>query len=88
MNNGRKLTNLADVPVGFLGTIDQFTTDEMPVKLLEMGLLPGNDVLVKNRAPFHGPLHVQVSGYNLALRKEEAAFLLVSNVRQTDSTDQ
>jgi Fe2+ transport system protein FeoA len=43
------------------------------LRLLEMGLTPGTHVKVVRAAAFGGPLDVQVRGYKLSLRREEAA---------------
>lgn len=41
-------------------------------KLMEMGLLPGKEVIYKLRAPLGDPIAVRVSGYQLSLRLDEA----------------
>lgn len=40
--------------------------------MMELGLLEGEKVFIKNFAPFGGPLEVFVKGYNLCLGKAEA----------------
>jgi Fe2+ transport system protein FeoA len=45
------------------------------LRLMEMGLTPGTHVKVIRRAPFGGPLDVLVRGYQLSLRRDEAAAL-------------
>ena len=77
---------LAQVPINYKATILEYIDDNVPVKLLEMGFLPGNIVLVKGQAAFKGALHVQVSGYNMALRLDEAAFINVDNIQAFDSS--
>lgn len=84
MSNKQKPQTLADIPALHKAKILDFTDDDMPVKLLEMGLLPGNEVLVKGQAAFHGALHVQVGSYSLALRMDEAAHILVDQVETFD----
>ncbi|MCL2677838.1 MAG: ferrous iron transport protein A [Clostridiales bacterium] len=41
-------------------------------KLMEMGLTCGAEVSLKQRAPLGDPLWVEVRGYGLILRREEA----------------
>ncbi len=48
--------------------------------MLEMGLLPGNKVLVKRISPLGDPIHIRVVGFDLALRKEEAALVKVGEI--------
>lgn len=43
------------------------------LRILEMGLTPGTHVRVLRVAAFGGPLDVLVRGYQLSLRREEAA---------------
>jgi ferrous iron transport protein A len=53
--------------------------DELTLKLMEMGCLPGAEVEVRHVAPFGDPLCVRVAGYLLSLRKAEAATLLIEH---------
>ena len=46
-------------------------------RLLDLGFTPGEDVLVVQCAPLGDPLVVQIRGALLALRKREAAWILV-----------
>ncbi|HID45801.1 MAG TPA: ferrous iron transport protein A [Chromatiaceae bacterium] len=46
-------------------------------KLLSMGLTPGAEFSVTRYAPMGDPVEIQVRGYSLSLRKEEAEALLI-----------
>ena len=46
-------------------------------RLLEMGLLPGQRLKVIRNAPLRDPMELEVMGYLLSLRKDEAAYILV-----------
>ena len=46
-------------------------------RLLEMGVIPGETVTVKRVAPLGDPLELTVKGYQLSLRKSEAARIMV-----------
>ncbi len=48
-------------------------------KLLSMGLTPGAEFRVLRRAPLGDPVEIHLRGYNLCLRRDEAAALLVRN---------
>lgn len=41
-------------------------------RLLEMGLTPGTQITVEKTAPSGDPMEIQVRGYHLTLRKEDA----------------
>ncbi len=47
------------------------------VKMMEMGLIKGKKIEVLFRAPFGGPIAIDVDGYTLSLRKDEAALVLI-----------
>ncbi len=49
-------------------------------KLLAMGLLPGTEFFVKRYAPLGDPIEIEVRGFNLSLRKDEANILIVQPV--------
>jgi Fur family ferric uptake transcriptional regulator len=50
-------------------------------RILEMGLVRGTEVYVEKYAPLKDPLELIVKGYHVSLRVEEAAEILVENVR-------
>ena len=65
---------LADLKPGECGTIERLLgSSEGRLRLLEMGMTPGTHVKVIRAAAFGGPLDVLVRGYQLSLRREEAA---------------
>lgn len=42
-------------------------------RLFDMGITPGAEILLRKKAPLGDPLEVTVRGYELTLRKTEAA---------------
>ncbi len=42
-------------------------------RLLEMGLTPGTRVMVQKMAPSGDPIEIHIRGYQLTLRKDDAA---------------
>ena len=64
---------------GETAVISGFTDDEISVKLLEMGFLPGTAVRFNFTAPFGDPICVSVSGYDLSLRLDEASTISILN---------
>lgn len=66
--------NLAGLAVGKRARVTQLAGgDEVTMRLLEMGLTPGVEVLVAGQAPLGDPLELEVRGYRLSIRKSEAA---------------
>lgn len=51
--------------------------DAIAIRLLEMGLTPGVPVRLVGRAPFGDPLELELRGYRLSIRRQEAARVAV-----------
>lgn len=58
-------------------TIVQINDDTHAIQLMEMGFVPGQRVKIDNVAPLGDPIAVQIAGYKLSIRKEDAAHILV-----------
>jgi ferrous iron transport protein A len=60
--------------VGQTGTVTAFTTSDPQYrqKLLRMGLTRGAAFEVVRKAPFGGPIEIEVKGSRLVLRSDEA----------------
>jgi len=48
------------------------TTGPMKRRIMDMGITPGVEIKVVKVAPLGNPIEVNVRGYELSLRKEEA----------------
>jgi len=46
-------------------------------RILDMGIVPGAEVKVIRKAPMGDPIEFEVKGYNLSMRKTEAALVIV-----------
>jgi DtxR family transcriptional regulator, Mn-dependent transcriptional regulator len=46
-------------------------------RLLDMGVVTGEEIVLKHRAPLGDPLEFTVKGYQISLRKEEAAEIII-----------
>ena len=70
-------------------TLDQFAIGETGVvkrvsgegkikrRLFDMGITPGAEVYMRKRAPLGDPIEVTVRGYELSVRKADAAMIEV-----------
>ncbi|MDH4461380.1 MAG: FeoA family protein [Spirosomataceae bacterium] len=72
------MKTVADLKIGEKGIIVSFNDEVLSLKLLEMGCLPGTQVVMTHIAPFGDPIAVKVSGYVLSMRKEEASTIVVA----------
>lgn len=68
---------LSNLPVGAMATIESYLPDAPLLKLYEMGCIPGEKIILHHKAPFGGPLNIEVAGYHLCLRKNEASKIKV-----------
>ena len=71
------MRTLSDLKISEKGIVRGFTDSTLAVKLMEMGCLPGTEVLVELIAPLGDPLAIRVAGYHLSLRKEEALSITI-----------
>ncbi len=65
-------TTINSLKKGETAIIKEFDIDSIPLKLLEMGCLPGNTVQLLQIAPFGDPLYLNINGSHLAIRTETA----------------
>ena len=65
-------TTIHSLKKGQRAIIKEFDIDIIPLKLLEMGCLPGNIVQLLQIAPFGDPLYLEINGAHLAIRIETA----------------
>ena len=68
---------LADIKRGQQAIITDVSSIHIPLKLLEMGCLPGNSVEIVQVAPFADPMYLNINGTHLAIRKETAIHILI-----------
>lgn len=63
---------LSDISNGQSVIVSDIEASDLRVKLMEMGLVTGKQLRVLYRAPFGDPIAVDVEGYILSLRSDEA----------------
>ncbi len=70
---------LDKLPVGRTATIIKVGgSGELRLRLLDMGLIPKTRVSVIKAAPMGDPIELRVRGYELTIRKEDAAIIEIS----------
>lgn len=70
-------TTIHSLKKGEKAIIKEFDLNAVPLKLLEMGCLPGNMVELLQIAPLGDPLYLDVNGSHLAIRIETAKEITV-----------
>ncbi|MCG2459178.1 ferrous iron transport protein A [Flavobacteriaceae bacterium F89] len=63
---------IAHLKRGQKGIIKEFAVDILPIKLLELGCLPGNEVELVQVAPLNDPIYINVNGSHIAIRRSVA----------------
>jgi ferrous iron transport protein A len=71
---------IATLKKGEKGIIQEFDIDVIPLKLIEMGCLPGNTVELVQYAPFHDPLYININDSFVAIRKETAIHISIKKI--------
>jgi ferrous iron transport protein A len=71
------IARLSDLKPGQEGVIKEFVNNDIFLKLMEMGCVPGERIIMEQVAPLGDPISVSVSGYHLSLRLNEAEHILV-----------
>ncbi|WP_268848265.1 FeoA family protein [Flavobacterium aestivum] len=75
-------TTIHSLKKGQKAIILDFDIDVIPLKLLEMGCLPGNEVELLQIAPFGDPLYLDINGSHLAIRIETARQIEVELIKK------
>jgi len=69
---------LSLISPGEIVTISSLLDCTLKPKLMEMGLVAGKKLKVQFRAPFGDPIAIDLGGYVLSLRLDEAQLINVS----------
>lgn len=74
----RLMQTLADLLIGERATIRHIeATRPLAVRLMELGLVEGTTVRVVRKAPLGDPLELELRGYSLSIRRDEARLVHV-----------
>ena len=71
------MKKLSELHIGDSGTIHSFENEDIFLKLMEMGIIPGEKIVIEKIAPLGDPISVKVAGYHLSLRINEADKVIV-----------
>ena len=71
------IIKLSELKPGQEGIIREFKNNEIFLKLMEMGCVPGEIILLEKIAPLGDPISVNIAGYHLSLRLNEAEHIFV-----------
>ena len=74
------MKKLSEIETGKTVVIHSFEKDDIFIKLMEMGCVPGERVRVDQVAPLGDPISISVAGYTLSLRLNEAEMIIVEDL--------
>jgi ferrous iron transport protein A len=74
------MKRLSDIKVGQKVVIVSFEKNDIFLKLMEMGCVPGEFIKIEQKAPLGDPIAISVSGYSLSLRLDEAQNIFVEEI--------
>nr|WP_298922992.1 FeoA family protein [uncultured Allomuricauda sp.] len=66
------MATVADLEHGQKGIIKEFSDNVLPIKLMELGCLPGNSIELVQIAPLKDPIYINVNGSHIAIRRSLA----------------
>lgn len=72
------MRKLSELKIGESGVIHSFENDDIFLKLMEMGCIPGELIIVEQVAPLGDPISISVAGYQLSLRINEADSIFIA----------
>lgn len=75
------MKRLSELGAGSKAKILSFEDNDLFLKLMEMGCVPGELVSVEQIAPLGDPISISVAGYNLSLRLNEADNIFVEELK-------
>jgi len=73
------MKRLSELRTGARARIHSFEKNDVFLKLMEMGCVPGEIIKVEKIAPLGDPISIAVAGYQLSLRLDEADKQLIFN---------
>lgn len=72
---------LDKLPIGKTGIITKVKGEgALRLRLLDMGIIPKTKVNVVKVAPLGDPIEIQIRGYELTIRKEDAKIIEIAEV--------
>jgi ferrous iron transport protein A len=79
---------LNELQTGDRGIIVRITgTGRFRQRLMEMGFVPGAEIIVEKYAPLKDPIEYVLKGYHVSLRHEEAERVLVRGPEEEEKVD-
>lgn len=72
---------LSELAIGQKSIVSNFEDSNIGSKLMTMGMLPGSVIELVRKTSAGATFYIKVNGYGMALRKSEAAKVLLQNAK-------
>lgn len=69
--------NVTDLKRGQKARIVDISAEEIPLKLMEMGCLPGNEISLVQKTHSQAPMYLNISDTHLAIRRNTAELITI-----------
>lgn len=79
------MATVIDLAFGQKGIIKDFSEHVLPIKLLELGCLPGNSVELVQIAPLNDPIYINLNGSHIAIRRSLAQLIELDIVEENQA---
>lgn len=79
------MATVLDLAEGQRGTVREFSLYNLPIKLLELGCLPGNVLELVQIAPLRDPLYINLNGNHIAIRRSMAALIELDIIEESQT---
>lgn len=73
------MKTLDKLKIGESGVVKSLNKKGLALKLIEMGCFPGEKITLTKIAPLGDPIAIEISGYELSMRKEEASTVVLED---------
>lgn len=77
------MATVIDLAYGQKGIIRDFSEHVLPIKLLELGCLPGNSIELVQIAPLNDPIYINLNGSHIAIRRSTAKLIELDIIEET-----
>lgn len=68
---------MSELKVGEKAKVISVSDDKLGIRLMELGIVPGEEIEVNYYAPLGDPISITVSNYQLSIRKSDANSVIV-----------
>ena len=74
-----------ELRIGEQGTVQSIgCSGALRRRIIDMGITPGAVIIKRKTTPFGDPIEINVRGYELSIRRNEAKEIIVDDIKKTD----